>query len=107
MRALTICFSADRHDLNGRKLKKGHDAVVCEATKILRIKHGKRSLRTPVSTGRGDMAGPDLARLLGSLTVAAEGAQAQQCTAGGCHQIVDFVSPSLFAEEARLHWGAG
>ena len=45
------------------------------------------------------MAGPDLARLLGSLTVAAEGAQAQRRPAGGCHQIVDFVSSSLFAEE--------
>ena len=40
-----------------------------------------------------------MARLLGSLTVvAAEGAQAQQRPAGGCHQIVDFVSSSLFAE---------
>ena len=45
------------------------------------------------------MAGPDLAaRFLGSLTVTAEGAQAQQRPAGGCHQIVDFVSSSLFAE---------
>ena len=45
------------------------------------------------------MAGPDLARLLGSLTVAAEGAQAHQRPASWCHQIVDFVSSSLFAEE--------
>ena len=53
------------------------------------------------------MAGPDLARLLGSLTVAAEGAQAHQRPAGGCHQIVDFVSSSLFVEEAKLQVEGG
>ena len=80
-------------------MKKSHVAVVREAIKTLQLQHGGGPLRTPVSTGRGDMAGPDLARLLGFLTVAAEGAQAHQRPAGGCHQIVDFVSSSLFAEE--------
>ena len=96
---LPALLSADRHDTDGLKLKKGHAAVVREATKTLQLQHGEGPLRTPVSAGRGDMAGPDLAKLLGSLTVAAEGAQAQQRPAGGCHQIVDFVSSSLFAEE--------
>ena len=45
------------------------------------------------------MVGPDLARLLGSLTIMAEGAQAQQCTAGGCRQIANCMLLSLFAEE--------
>ena len=91
-------LSADHHDLDCLKLKKGHVAIVREAAKSLQIKHGEGPLRTPVSTGCGDMVGPDLARLLGSLTVMAEGAQAQQRTAGGCHQIAAFVSSSLFAK---------
>ena len=100
MRALTMCLlSADHHDLDCLKLKKGHVAIVREAAKSLQIKHGEGPLRTPVSTGCGDMVGPDLARLLGSLTVMAEGAQAQQRTAGGCRQTVDFMLSSLFAEE--------
>ena len=77
-------LSADRHDTDGPKLKKSHVAFVSEATKTLQIQHGAGPLRTTVSTGRGDMAGPNLVRILGSLTVAAEGAQSQ-CTAGGCH----------------------
>ena len=96
---LPALLSADRHDTDGLKLKKGHVAVIREAIKTLQLQHGEGPLRTPVSTDRGDLAGPDLARLLGSLTVAAEVAQAQQRPAGGCHQIVDFVSSSLFAEE--------
>ena len=97
---LPALLSADRHDTDGLKLKKGHVAVVREAIKTLQFQHGEGPLRTPVSTGRSwGHGGPDLARLLGSLTVAAERAQVQQRTAGGCHQIVDFVSSSLFAEE--------
>lgn len=45
------------------------------------------------------MAGPDLVRHLGSLTVVAEGAQAQKRTACECHQITDFVLLSLLVEE--------
>ena len=58
-------LSADRHDLDGLKLKKGHVAVVREATKTLQIQHGEGPLCTPVSTGHRDMVGPDLLRLLG------------------------------------------
>ena len=62
---LPALLSADRHDLDGLKLKKGHVAVVREAIKTLQLQHREGPLHTPLSTGRGDMAGPDLARLLG------------------------------------------
>ena len=53
---LPALLSADRHDTDGLKLKKSHDAFVCEAAKTLQIQHGEGLLRTTVSTGRGDMA---------------------------------------------------
>ena len=96
---LPALLSTDCHDPGGLKLKKDHITFVFEETKAFQIKHGEGPLCTSVSTCRENMAGPDLVRLLGSLTVVAEGAQAQKCTACGCHQITDFVLLSLLVEE--------
>ena len=42
---LPALLSADRHDTDGLKLKKGHVAVGREATKTLQIKHREGPLR--------------------------------------------------------------
>ena len=41
---LPALLSTDRHDLDGLKLKKGHTAIVCEATKTLQLQHGEGPL---------------------------------------------------------------
>ena len=51
--SLHALLSADRHDTDGLKMKKGHVAVVREAIKTLQLQHGEGPLRTLVSTGCG------------------------------------------------------
>ena len=102
---LPALLSADRHDTEGLKLKKGHVAVVREAIKTLQLQHGEGPLRTPVSTGRGDMAGPDLARLWGLSPSRRKGHRHNNALQVGATRSSTLCRHPYLLRK-RLHWGA-